>query len=141
MTDVNLDETIESFLFREPARFLDEFDQKDKVWGALAEPLLAFRANLSSAIRVGIIPFRLAHSGVLDQRFNQLMIASKIHFRGTEEGERERQRRVLQRANEEMDAEMRDQEVIERHADSTLNVKGRHLSRPLKKSLAGGIVM
>ena len=34
---------------------------------------------------VGVIPFQLAHSGVLDGRFTQLVIAAKIHQRGVKD--------------------------------------------------------
>jgi hypothetical protein len=135
MTDINLDETRESFLFREPRGFLDEVKQKDDVWEPLAEPLLAFRANLTSAIRVGVIPFQLVHSAILEQRFNQLVIASNIHFLSTqsepesktEDGKKDRERRALERAHEEMNAELREKEVITRHAWSTVKVLDRHL--------------
>jgi hypothetical protein len=130
MNEADLDETRESFLFREPTGFLDEFEQKDAIWLPLAEPVLAFRENLSSAIRVGVIPFELVHGSVLDQRFNQLVIASNIHLVSiqseTEEEKEARERKALERAKEEMNAEMRDQEIITRHAWSTVNILNRH---------------
>jgi hypothetical protein len=78
MKDISLDATCQSFLFREPNGFFDQFEKKDEISEALLQPLLAFRANLHSAVSVGVIPFQLVQRGVLDQRFNQLVIAAKI---------------------------------------------------------------
>ena len=70
-------------------------------------------------------------SGVLDQRFNQLVIAENIRNRSnapeTEDGKRERELISRKSAKERMDAEMQNQEVINKHAQSTLNVLAGHL--------------
>ena len=131
MAELDLDATRESFLFMEPHGFFDEFEKNEEITAPLVQPLLAFRANLQSAILVGAIPFQLAHSGVLDQRFNQLVIAENIRNRSnapeTEDGKRERELISRKSAKERMDAEMQNQEVINKHAQSTLNVLAGHL--------------
>jgi hypothetical protein len=80
---------------------------------------------------VGIIPFQLVQSGVLDQRLNQLVIAAKIRNRSiaaeTEDEEKERDRISHETAVEQMNSELRDPEIITRHAWSTVNVLKKHL--------------
>ena len=127
---MDIDATRESFLFSEPRGFFDEFEKIEEIAMSLLQPLLAFRANLHSAILVGLIPFQLVQRGVLDQRFNQLLIAAKIRNRSiaaeTEDEEKERERISHKSASEEMNSELRDPEVITKHALSTLNVLARH---------------
>jgi hypothetical protein len=133
MTDISLDATRESFLFREPLGFFDEFEKKDEISDSLLQSLLTFRANLHSAVLVGVIPFQWVQSGVLDQRFNQLVIAANIHNvpigPETEDEENERKRISRKSAIEQMNSELRDPEVITRHAWSTVNVLKKHLIR------------
>ena len=133
MADISLDATRESFLFSEPRGFFDEFEKKDEISESLQQPLLAFRANLHSAVLVGVIPFQLVNGGVLDQRFNQLVIAANIHNvpigSETDDEKKERERISHESAMEQMTSELHDPEVITRHAWSTVNVLKRHLIR------------
>jgi hypothetical protein len=128
---MDIDATRESFLFSEPREFFEEFEKIEEIAISLLQPLLAFRANLHSAILVGVIPFQLVNSGVLDQRFNQLVIAANIHNvpigSETDDEKKERERISHKSAIEQMNSEMRDQEIIKNHALATLNVLARHL--------------
>ena len=135
MTDFTLDQTRDSFLFREPHGFFDEFDKVKGSSELLLAPLLALQTNLRSAIMVAVIPFQLVYSAVLDKRFNQLVIAARIHevpiavAPETEDEKIARDRIAFEKANEEFALEMRDQEVITRHAWSTVNMLKEHLRR------------
>ena len=131
MAKLDLDAAQESFLFMEPHGVFDEFEQNKQIAASLLQPLLAFRANLHSAILVGAIRFQLVQRGVLDQRFNQLHIAENIRNRSnapeTEDEKKARERISRQGAMERMYSEMQDQVVINKHAESTLVVLARHL--------------
>ena len=135
MTDFTLDQTRDSFLFREPHGFFDEFGKVKGSSELLLAPLLALQTNLRSAIMVAVIPFQLVYSAVLDKRFNQLVIAARIHevpiavAPETEDEKIARDRIAFEKANEEFALEMRDQEVITRHAWSTVNMLKEHLRR------------
>jgi hypothetical protein len=133
MSELTLDETRDSFLFREPEGFFDDFENKKEISEALREPMLSLRANLHSAITVGAIPFQLAQSAVLDTRFSQLSIAARIHelrvnpASSNEDEIKERDRIAHENAKRNMASEMRDPEVITRHAWSTVAMLKEHL--------------
>ncbi len=120
------------FLFGEPKGFFDAFKQLEPFDGPLQSSILTFKSNLSSAIVVGNVPFQLTHSGVLDQRFNQLHIAEKIRSRNTLlPGEnnisQDEEDAAFKRAEEKMKDELKDPEIINMHSVQTLKLLDRHL--------------
>ena len=66
------------FLFGEPPAFFEPFRHIECAESPINAPLLAFEANLSSALQVANVPFQLTQAAVLEQRINQLTIAEKI---------------------------------------------------------------
>lgn len=129
-----------AFLFGEPEAFFDDFAQLESPDGPLRPSLLAFRANLSSAIRVGNVPYQLTHSSVLDQRFNQILTAERIRtLKIVPPGaslDAELEKKAFLKANGTMEAELKDQDVLHRHAKQTLRVLDQHLKDPNFRSSA-----
>lgn len=125
--------TKENLIFGQPEDFFAAFTQFDSLESPLQSPLLAFKANLSSAFQVGSVPFQLIRSAVLDQRFNQLMIAETIRGEAAvlegEIAEAEKEKVAFEAATAAMETELADRDVIKNHAARTLETLDRYLSR------------
>lgn len=98
----------------------------------LEEAKWVFQQNLSSAIQVGSIPFQLAHTAELDQRFGHLVAAERIRALKTvlpgEKPSAEAEMAAVEEARARMSSELAQSEVVERHATNTLASLRRHLS-------------
>jgi hypothetical protein len=66
MQTTKYSEARNTFLFGEPSGFFDSFRQIECVESPLRGPLLAFKANLSSALQVGNVPFQLTQAALLN---------------------------------------------------------------------------
>jgi hypothetical protein len=120
-----------TFLFGEPSGFFDSFGRIESAEGELKAPLLAFKANLSSALQVANVPFQLTQAAVLDQRFNQLIIAEKIRARTQVESgeirEEDTEKVAGEIARARLDGEIKDEEMISHFASHTLQILDRRL--------------
>ncbi len=102
--------------------------EAEKDAGLVVGPFSAFSENLYSAILVGSIPFQLVHTSVLQQRFYQIHTAARIRTL-TGDGskpEPEAEQTAYQIAHDQMNEELRDNEIIGRHAKATLDTLDRH---------------
>jgi hypothetical protein len=124
-------EALASFLFGEGEDFDVAYLGLNKIENPFTSIVQVFRTNLRSAFRVGEIPFQLVHSGVLQKRYSQLLIAEKIRCRTKVETgqitESEIEKEASRCAQESMSTELRDKAIIERHADETLSNLDNHL--------------
>jgi hypothetical protein len=124
-------EARENFLLVDPLEFFNGFPSVDTLESPLTAPLLAFKANLSSALQVGSVPFQLAHSGVIRQRFNQLMMAERIRsLKTVKAGEpvgEQAAKAAVEDAKRAMRNELADSDVVKRHANDALEVLNQHL--------------
>ncbi|GAB1581725.1 hypothetical protein [Phyllobacterium phragmitis] len=117
------------FIFGGPLSFFEPINAAEKDAGIISGPFSAFRENLQSAILVGSIPFQLVQSSVLQQRFNQLHTAARIRSLKGDGSKREpeAEKAAYQIARDEMDKELQDKTVINRHAGNTLSTLDSHL--------------
>ena len=130
MTEEHQSAALTSFLFGE-GDFTEELPESEYPDDPTTPILQAFRANLQSAVRVGNIPFQLVHNGVLNKRYTQLLIAEKIRCKTKVDrgqiSEQETDEEAHRCAQEGMAAELRDQAVINRHANETVNTLNDYL--------------
>jgi hypothetical protein len=137
MDDVILSETRNNFLFGEPPAFFDAFEPFERTESPLRPAISAFKANLSSAVMVGNIPFQLAQSKVLDQRFNQIASAERIRLLPLpgEPAHADSDKTAFEIAKSRMNEELKNQETRARHAKNTLTTLAIHLANDeFKKS-------
>lgn len=66
------------FLFGEPDDFFKRIDEIIEMQGVLRAPLLAFRENLASALRVGNIPYQLTIASIYKSRYDKLLISVRL---------------------------------------------------------------
>lgn len=134
MTDDDQPNAKKNFIFGEPSDFFAQFAKFLSIGPSLRGPLLAFRTNLSSAFRVGSIPFQLTQNAVLNQRYNQLLIAARIRGRASViEGSlppNEEDEAISKAAHTSMAGELADPEMIDHHAKATLTTLRGHLQNP-----------
>ena len=122
---------LNAFLFGQPEDFFVRFAELEVAQVPLRNTFLAFRANIQSAITVANMPYVIAHTAILDSRFQQLHSAESI--RGLAKSSAgagltdEAKSDALSAARSRMDMEMADPDIIKKHAESTLNLLDRHL--------------
>ncbi|MCV0396767.1 MAG: hypothetical protein K5872_20880 [Rhizobiaceae bacterium] len=118
------------FIFGPPPSFYDPLVAIGEEPSAISASVRAFKDNLSSAITVGSIPFQLAQSSVLHQRFAQIRTAERIRSLAVDEGtdDRASEKLAYNRAKKAFTREITDQETIEDFGRQTLTVLDGHLS-------------
>jgi hypothetical protein len=131
MTTIKSSQARSIFLFGEPPGFFQSFRHIECAESRINAPLLAFEANLSSALQVANIPFQLTQVAVVEQRITQLTIAEKIRCRTKVEAgeiaEEDTDKVAGEIARDRLSGELKDDEMITRFANHTLLILDRHL--------------
>jgi hypothetical protein len=119
------------FLFGDPPGHLDEFAALEARESPLRATLLAFKANLTSAVLVGSIPFMLAHGSTIEDRFHSLSTGERIRGLKLVSAGEELTSEIIKAADDsartKLNAELTDPETIKILARCTLNFLAGHL--------------
>lgn len=121
------------FIYAAPEGFFTKLDELSQAERPIRPALLAFRANLSAAIEVGSIPYRLANASVLDQILSHFVSAENIRqLNNVQPGENlsdDHRRDALRIAKERFDREYSNPERVLEAAKATLRLLDRHLTK------------